>query len=135
MQCPECSFSCCFSEKPRVVYFRHRLTDRQQMSITLAFSDDYEYTCGSVLLPPSNPHCKTIMCRSEICCKLIQLSPIQLPYYASGLGKSDLCCYCASEDGEVDQGLECLYKTVLPLCASCKENRKPPVVQSSYGKT
>lgn len=93
------------------------------MSITRAFSEDYEYTCGSVLL---NPRCKTIMSRSEICCE----TPIQLPYYASGLGKSDLCCYCASEDGEVDQGLKCMYKTVLPLCAFCKENGKPPVVRS-----
>ena len=125
------SFVVCIEcEKPRVVYSRHRLTDRQQMSITLAISDDYEYTCGSVLLPPSSPHYKTIMCRLGICCE----TPIQLPYYASGLGKSDLCCYCASEDGEVEQELKRKYKTVLPLCVTCKKNGKLPVVQRPYGK-
>ena len=115
-----------------MVYSRHRLTDRQQMSLTLAISDDSEYTCGSVLLPPSNPHYKTIMCRLGICCE----TPVQLPYYASGLGKSDLCCYCASEDGKVEQELKrtCKYKTVLPLCVTCKRNGKLPVVQRPYGK-
>ena len=117
-------------EKPRVVYSRHRLTDRQQMSLCLAASDDFEYTCGSVLLPPSNPHYKTITCRPGICCE----TPIQLVYYASGLGKSDLCCFCACDDGQVDQELKRKYKTVLPLCETCRKNGKVPVVQRPYGK-
>ena len=121
--------TCVECEKPRVVYSRHRLTDRQQMSLTFAISD-YEYSCGSILLPPSNPDYKSIMCRSGICCE----TPIQLPYYTSGLGKTDLCCYCAAEDGEVDQELKRKYKTVLPLCAACKKNGKHPVVQRPYGK-
>ena len=121
---------CVECEKPRVVYSRHRLTHRQQMPLTLTISNEYEYTCGSVLLPPSNPHYKTIMCRTEITCE----TPIQLPFYRSGLGKPELCCYCASEDGVVDQVLNKKFQTVLPICAFCKESGKHPIVQRPYGK-
>lgn len=120
---------CTDCEKPRVIYSRHKLTDRQQMSLSLAMSE-YDYTCGSILLPPSNTMFKTVMCRTGITCE----TPIQLPFYSSGLGKLDLCCYCASDDGEYDQDLRKIYMTVLPVCRECLQKGKQAIVQRPYGK-
>ena len=123
------SVVCIDCEKPRVIYSRHKLTDRQQMTLALSMSE-YDFTCGSAILPPSNDMFKTVMCRTGITCE----TPIQLPYYSSGLGKALLCCYCASDDGEVDQNLKGQYQTVLPICKECEQKGKQVIVQRPYGK-
>ena len=98
------------------------------MSVSLTMSK-YEYTCGSSILPPSHPIYGKIMCRMDITYE----TPIQLLFYSSGLGKADLCCHCASEDGEVDQDLRKKFKTVLPICSECKQKGKTAIVQRPYG--
>jgi len=60
VECVEC-------RKPRVVYSHHKLTDRQITSVTISISE-YEYTCGSPLLPPTNSMYKKVMCRLNVNC-------------------------------------------------------------------
>jgi hypothetical protein len=45
--------------------------------------------------------------------------------YASGIGKSDLCCYCAAEGIQQDNDLKRKYWVVLPLCQACLRDKKP----------
>lgn len=115
---------CC---KPRAIYSRHKLTDRQLLSVVLATSE-FDYTCGSPLLPPQNNLYKTVMCRSNMTCSF----PVELQYYSSGLGRNDICCLCADEDAEVDQELKKTYKTVLPLCDNCKNQGKTSIVSRPF---
>lgn len=81
--------SCVERSKPRVIYSRHRLTERQRTSVVICLSE-YDYTCGSMLLPPENPVFKNIMTQTDITCQ----SPVELQYYSSGLGLADLCAHC-----------------------------------------
>lgn len=122
VSCVECS-------KPRVIYSRHRLTERQQTSVVIGLSE-YDYTCGSMLLPPENPMFKNIMTRTDITCQ----SPVELQYYSSGLGLADLCAHCGFNSGQVSTDLLKRYKTVLPLCDECKDSGKSVIVQRPYGK-
>ena len=52
-------------------------------------------------------------------------SPIEWAYYASGIGKPDLCCYCAAEGIQQDNDLKKKYWVVLPLCQACLRDKKP----------
>jgi hypothetical protein len=47
--------------------------------------------------------------------------------YASGIGKPDLCCYCAAEgiQQQQDNDLKKKYWVVLPLCKACLRDQKP----------
>ena len=129
VQNSRCLVSCVECRKPRVIYLRHRLTERQQTSVAVAMSE-FDYTCGSVLLPPENPMYKKIMCRSELTCE----TPVELQHYTSGLGLIDLCAHCATETGEVNADLKKKFKTVLPICKNCKDTGKSAIVQRPYGK-
>ena len=110
--------------KPRVIYSRHRLTERQQTSVAVAMSE-FDYTYGSVLLPPENPmYNNKIMCRSELTCE----TPVDLQHYTSGLELIDLCVHCATETGEVNADLKKKFKTVLQICKKCKDTGKSAIV-------
>ena len=52
-------------------------------------------------------------------------SPIEWAYYASGIGKPDVCCYCAAEGIQQDNDLKKKYWVVLPLCQACLRDKKP----------
>ncbi|CAC5407819.1 unnamed protein product [Mytilus coruscus] len=69
---------CIGCAKPRVVYSHHRLTEWQQISLIVAMSE-YEYTCGSALLPPSTQLCDKVVCKSNLTCSM----PVELAYYSS----------------------------------------------------
>lgn len=122
--------SCVECRKPRLVYSHHRLTDRQMMTIVLATSE-YDYTCGGPLLPPSNAMYKNVMCRTKISCN----NPVEVQYYASGLGRLDICSFCTSEHCLVNSDLKKKFKTVLPACRVCIENGMTIIVARPYGKT
>jgi hypothetical protein len=91
-------------------------------------TSEYEYTCGSPLLPPRNKLYRTIMCRANITCSF----PVELQYYSSGLGRNDICCLCSNDNAEVDQELRKKYKTVLPLCEICKSQGKKTVLARPF---
>ena len=52
-------------------------------------------------------------------------SPIEWAYYASGIEKPDLCCYCAAKGIQQDNDLRKKYWVVLPLCQACLRDKKP----------
>lgn len=122
VECVEC-------RKPRVVYSHHKLTERQIMSFTISISE-YEYTCGSPLLPPTNSMSKKVMSRLNINCD----SHVELAYYGSGLGQVDICSVCAEPEADTNAELKKQYKTVLPLCKTCEGNGRVPFIQRPYGK-
>lgn len=119
--------TCIECRKPRAVYSRHKLTDRQLMSVVISTSE-FDYTCGSPLLPPNNNLYKNVMCRSNITCAF----PIELQYYSSGIGRNDICCLCANDNATLDMELKKKFKTVLPLCNSCKTEGKNTVVARPF---
>ena len=123
VECVECS-------KPRVVYSKLKLSERENITLATALSE-YDFTCGSALLPPNVSLSKKAMLRANLSCA----TPIELPFYGGGLGKTDLCVYCAAEEAPTDQELRQQYQTVLPLCEVCRANGKLPIVQRPYGKT
>ncbi|XP_033753387.1 uncharacterized protein LOC117336839 [Pecten maximus] len=119
--------TCVECQKPRVIYSRHKLTDRQTMTVALATSE-FEYTCGSPLLPPTTSLYTKVMCRSNITCS----TTVELQFYASSLGRTDICCFCTAENSDVDTQLLKKYKTVLPMCASCTSKGKQAVVARPF---
>lgn len=123
VECVEC-------RKPRVVYSHHKLTDRQITSVTISISE-YEYTCGSPLLPPTNSMYKKVMCRLNVNCN----SHVELAYYGSGLGQLDVCSVCGGPEADTNVELKKQYKTVLPLCKTCECKGISPFIQRPYRKS
>ena len=46
--------TCTECEKPRLIYGKSKLTERQEVQLAILLSD-FEYTCGSPVTPPSTP--------------------------------------------------------------------------------
>jgi hypothetical protein len=120
--------SCVECEKPRVIYCKNSLSERQKISLATSMSQ-FDYTCGAALLPPSHSLCQKVMTRGSLVCAL----PLEIPYYGSGLGQTDMCCHCGVLEGIVDQDLRRKYKTVLPICETCRHEGKNVIVQRQYG--
>lgn len=51
-----------------------------------------------------------------------------------GIGRGDLCTYCATDDSQSNLDLKKKYKTVLPLCGSCQVVGKTHIVYRPYRK-
>lgn len=94
VNCIECT-------KPRVIYARHRLTDRQSTALTIYLSE-VEYSCGSPLIPPNHPLEKVLFVRVPLTCA----DTVELAYYGTGFGAIDICCYCATGDCQLDADLK-----------------------------
>jgi len=108
-ECVECS-------KPRVIYSKAKLTERQKTMLALLLSE-YEYSCGSPVTPPSHALSGTVFMRLTLTCN----DQIEIPYYSADIGRHDLCCYCAHDGTVVDQELKKKFKTVLPVCQACRD--------------
>lgn len=113
----------------RVIYSKSRLNKRQQVLLATSLSE-YEYSCGSCLFPPtvSESIRKNVTYRPNFQC----VTPIEIPYYAYGLGRNDICVYCGIGNAEMDADLKKKFKTVLPVCESCQKDGKTPFVQRPY---
>lgn len=120
--CSECT-------KPRVIYSKYKLTVKEKDDLDKSLNE-YVYSCGGPLMSPFSPLFGNCMCRAPLACS----SPIETPYYGCELGRKDLCCYCAVEGCCVDQELKKQYKTVLPICDSCKTSNVT-VFMRPYGKS
>jgi hypothetical protein len=102
------------------------------MAIALSISE-YDFTCGAPLADPNIDLLRKVEIRRNITCA----HPVELPFYSAGgnlqVQTATICCYCASDDGIVDQSLKSKYKTVLPICKQCKDSGKSAFVQRPYG--
>ena len=115
---------CCECRKPRVIYSKNKLTERQILKLAVSISEA-DYCCGDhISVQNDNVHVRPgITCRE----------PVKLSYYSSSLGRNDLCCHCGSTDAEVSQELKTKYKTVLPICNECKISGFEAICQRPYG--
>ena len=121
--------NCIECQKPRVIYSKSKLTERQAMQCALMLSE-YDYSCGSPVCPPHNPLLGKVFSRLTMTCE----SFIENSYYGSDVGRKDVCCVCGGADATVDQELKKRYKTVLPMCSVCNEAGHTTVCQRPYGK-
>ena len=121
--------NCIECQKPRVVYSKSKLTERQAMQCTLMMSE-YDYCCGSPICPPKHPLMGKVFTRLTITCK----SSIEHSYYGSDLGRKDVCCICGGANAIVDQELKKKFKTVLPMCSECNTAGHTTVCQRPYGR-
>ena len=123
------SCECVECRKPRVIYAKNRLTERQNTQLAILLSD-MEYSCGSHITAPEDPLHGKIHIRLGLQCG----TPVEIPYYSSDIGVKNLCCFCAAPNGEVKRDLRQKYKTVLPICLDCEQMGMEPVCQRPYGK-
>ena len=93
-ECVEC-------RKPRVIYSKNKLTERQKMQMALVMSE-YEYSCGAPATPPGHGLHGHVFARLNITCENI----IEVLYYSAAIGRRDLCCYCGVGDTEINQDLK-----------------------------
>ena len=113
VECVECS-------KPRIVYSKLKLSERESITLTTALSE-YDFTCGSALLPPNISLSNKVMLRANLACA----TPIEVPFYHSGdLCKRDLCVCCAAEEAPTDQELLPQYQ-----CCTCVKSAGPNLSQ------
>ena len=115
VQCAKSTVVCIECRKPRLIYSKHRLTDRQQLALSMLLSE-VEYSCGDQLTIPGHSLHTTTYVRVPMGCA----DAIETQYYATGYGRMDICCYCCQEDVATDSLLQKKFKTVLPICDSCR---------------
>ena len=121
--------TCSECRKPRVIYSKKSLGERQQNSLTMALCS-YDYTCGAAVLPGSCRFKNDIMVRPSLRCN----SPIETQYYSLKHHEADLCVHCAcSEAFKPDDSLR-KFKKVAPICFKCLENGLEPIQSMPYGR-
>ena len=112
---------CVDCRKPRVVHSTTRLSERQKLGLAIVFSE-YEYSCGSEVVPPEHSLHNKVFVRTTLTCE----SRVESSYYSSDIGRKDTCCFCACPEAEVDGDLKKQYKTVLPVCVACRAVTRCP---------
>lgn len=96
--------------KPRVIYGNLKLSGRQELLLAELIGE-YSYTCGAPLTPPGHSlHEKTTL-KLGIDCS----SPLEITYYSSSLGPTDLCYYCETDGASFDVSLI----TKIQICFAC----------------
>ncbi|XP_053389758.1 uncharacterized protein LOC128552728 [Mercenaria mercenaria] len=118
---------CCECRKPRVIYSKHKLTERQMVQVSLQLSE-FDYTCGSYITTPANKLHGVIYMRTQLSC----IDPVELAFYSSEVARKDLCCFCATPEAEISSDLKKQYKTVLPICPECVAAGNKPICQRPY---
>ena len=128
-QTARASAVCVECNKPRVIFSRTKLGQRKETLLATALSE-YEYSCGSVLFPPSAPASlrNSVVVKEDLQCAM----PVEVAYYGAELGRKDICSYCAQVNTTVDPDLKREYKTVLPICADCKAENKKNICAEAF---
>ena len=91
---------------------------------------EYEYSCGSEVVPPEHSLHNKVFVRTTLTCE----SRVESSYYSSDIGRKDTCCFCACPEAEVDGDLKKQYKTVLPVCVACRATGHEVPCMRPYGK-
>ena len=120
---------CVDCRKPRVVHSTTRLSERQKLGLAIVFSE-YEYSCGSEVVPPEHSLHNKVFVRMTLTCE----SRVESSYYSSDIGRKDTCCFCACPEAEVDGDLKKQYKTVLPVCVACRATGHEVPCMRPHGK-
>ena len=110
IQCFQCGkFRCLYSEKA--------LTATQKPEFQ-HITNDWDYSCGSTLVPEDHALYNILFAREKITCE----SPIELAYYSSRKNYFPVCYWCGYEQGLVDipTHVSSKYKFVFPLCSICQ---------------
>lgn len=87
---------CVECRKPRVLYSKHVLTERQKVSLVIILSE-FDYTCGAPITPPHHLLHGVVMTRSQMSCA----SAVEVTYYSGDIGRKDTCCHCGAEGGKI----------------------------------
>ena len=105
-------------------YALHQLEVAQESEI---------YTCGMQPFDSDHPFHDVIYARKELLCS----DPMEVEYYNHTKQKAawfdeNLCAYCAGVNGEgfIDKELLGEWKSLLPVCQSCRDEGAPPLVRS-----
>ncbi len=113
--------TCKSCSKPRCVYSKGNLTNREQRELR-KITRSYDYVCGCLITPDISFLSGTVFTRLEMHCK----TPVEWSFYSANKinTRKDLCCHCTKKDSKVDVDEKKLYKTVLPICEQCKAQGK-----------
>ena len=121
--CSEC-------RKPRVIYSRHKVSNRQSTMISNAL-EEFDYTCGAPILEDDHKLYNAFAVRVALTCS----THVEFAYYGASLGPKDLCGICGITKGDAKLELKKSYKTVLPICNVCEEQGNRPITARPYGKS
>ncbi|KAL3889845.1 hypothetical protein ACJMK2_002172 [Sinanodonta woodiana] len=111
--------NCCECLKPRCIYTKTKLTARDQRALTHTL-EKYDYTCGSVITPDGDILQGKVFVRLQ----LSYAVHIEFPYYASNIGRPDICAHCGAIGAEKSQEMTGRFRTVLPVCQQCLASGK-----------
>ena len=118
VNCSECG-------KPRCLYSRTALSTGDQDRLKMEL-EQFEYSCGSPVLPPESKLHGTVFVKLAINCS----DHVEFAYYSAKLNLHGVCCHCGAEDASKPQALLAKYFVVLPICrvrenkASCHAHAK-----------
>lgn len=102
--CKEC-------EKPRLIYGKSKLNERQKVQLALLLSE-YEYSCGSPITTPGHNLHGKLLVRLNIDCS----SCMETSYYSANLDRLDICYYCGASGAEIDNDLKkTVQKCISPM--------------------
>lgn len=106
--CSECS-------KPRCIFSSNKLS-AQEKRLLEQVKENYEYSCGSPIVPPEHSLYGTVFVRIMQRCS----DHIELAYYSCKQEYDGVCCYCVSSDASKPQEFLQTFHTVLPICENCR---------------
>ena len=122
--------TCIQCNKQRCIYSEHALSNWENRELK-SILHKYSFHCGCMITPDVSFLLGMVFTRLELTCS----SPMELPFYANTkiYVQKDIC-YCIRKGVQEDKELKKQFKTILPLCLSCKEKGKNPFKQSPLGR-
>jgi hypothetical protein len=109
---------CKSCKKPRCIFSKNALTEKEQEDLEISF-EQYDYTCGSKLLPETHPLYNIVFVKVNLTCE----SQIEQLYYTSKVAHKDICIFCGEDDlAEKPENLVQEWAFVYAMCKVCKAN-------------
>ncbi|CAC5423857.1 unnamed protein product [Mytilus coruscus] len=91
----------CFEcNKPRCVYNKRLLSVRAARAFSRLI-EKHDYSCGSLITPEGDALEGTVTVRLQITCE----TPVEYSFYASILGRQDICALCGGSGAQKDEDL------------------------------
>lgn len=119
VNCKSCS-------KPRCIYTSRALSDREKEELKNV-KRNYDYVCGCLITPEVSYLSGEVFTRLEMHCN----TPVAWEYYSATKIplKKDVCSHCSRPGAIVDKETKKAYKTVLPICETCKVEGKKTIAR------